>query len=48
VIWIASSNSRVSAIAREIIEIGSWPGVAIAANTKSPKTSPRRHALRLA
>ena len=47
-IWIASSNSSTSAIASASIEIGSWPGVATAANTNSPKISPRRHALSLA
>src|SRR5690606_11161117 len=48
VIWIASSNSSTRAIANAIIEIGSWPGVATAANTNRPKVSPRRHALSLA
>ena len=40
--WIAPSNSTTSAAASAFIEIGSCPGVAMAANTNSPKIRPRR------
>ena len=41
--WIAISNSSDNASASTTIEIGSVPGVAIAANTNRPIIRPRRH-----